>query len=145
MKIQSYTSHIRYYPPHHFVFYPLVLAGLVYTLYKAFSSGTHTSEWLLMSFLLLLIGWLSYMMRQHYALTLQDRVVRLEMRLRYHLLTGQDFGNYEDQLSFGQIAALRFASDAELLSLLEKAVAEKMPPAVIKRSIQNWLPDHSRV
>ena len=94
--------------------------------------------------MLLLITWVSYMMRQHYALNNQNRIVRLEMRLRYYQLTGKRLEQYEQQLSFGQIAALRFAPDEELLPLLERALKEDLSPDAIKRQVVNWQPDEMR-
>jgi hypothetical protein len=85
------------------------------------------------------------MLRQHYAMTLQNRVVILEMRYRYFAITGERLEPLEVELTFGQIAALRFASDGELPALLQRTIAEKLPPDQIKKSIQNWLPDERRV
>jgi len=85
------------------------------------------------------------MLRQHYALTVQNRVVRLEMRLRYYQLTHTRLEDIESKLSFGQIAALRFASDAELPALVDRALQEQLTPDAIKRSIKNWMPDDMRV
>lgn len=85
------------------------------------------------------------MMRQHYALICQNRIVRLEMRLRYYQLTQKRLEAIEDQLSFGQLAAVRFASDEEFVPLLEKAIREKLSPDEIKKAIKNWQPDYMRV
>jgi hypothetical protein len=91
-----------------------------------------------------MITWLSFMTRQHYALGNQDRIVRLEMRLRYYQLTHTQLEQYEGRLSFKQIAALRFASDEELPALLQKALEEHLSPNAIKRSITNWQEDEMR-
>lgn len=85
------------------------------------------------------------MLRQHYALTLQNRMVLLEMRFRYFTLTNQRLELLEDKLNFGQIAALRFASDEELPELIKKAIADGLSGDDIKRLIKNWLPDNRRV
>ncbi len=85
------------------------------------------------------------MLRQHYALGNQNRIIRLEMRLRYYILTQKRFEEIEKQLSKGQVLALRFAPDEELPSLVEKAIRENLTPDQIKKSIRNWLPDHHRV
>jgi hypothetical protein len=85
------------------------------------------------------------MMRQHYALVCQNRIVRLEMRLRYYQITGKRFELIEDRINFKQLAALRFASDEELPGLIDKTLEQNLPPAVIKQSIRHWLPDHMRV
>ena len=98
-----------------------------------------------MAAVIVLIIWLSFMMRQHYALTLQNRIVRIEMRQRYFELTGKRFDPIESNLSFGQISALRFASDEELIPLIDKAVKEKLGSTEIKKLITNWRADHTRV
>jgi hypothetical protein len=146
MKKQGYNNHRRYYPPHHFVFYPAVLVLLALAAHgvQRDEPGNHWL-WIAVGALVLLIGWLSFMMRQHYALTLQNRVVRMEMRFRYYVLTGKRLELLEQQLTFGQVAALRFASDEELPALVERALKEQLSPSEIKKSIKNWLPDYMRV
>jgi hypothetical protein len=101
--------------------------------------------WAAITGLLLLIGWLSFMLRQHYAITSQDRIIRLELRLRYYILTQQRLEPIEQQLRFGQLAALRFASDAELPALVQRALKEQLSSADIKKAIQHWEADHMRV
>ena len=143
--MQNYKNHIRFYVPHHFVFYPLIGVLLALAIRQAFIDEPNSNVWVFISAILLLIGWLSFMVRQHYAMTLQNRVVLLEMRHRYLAITGNRLEPLEVELTFGQIAALRFASDAELPDLLQRTIAEKLPPNQIKKSIQNWLPDNRRV
>ncbi|ULT42478.1 DUF6526 family protein [Niabella defluvii] len=134
MKAQNYKNHIRYYPPHHFVFYPVALILTLWAGYKtAKAEGELQSVWLFITIILVLVIWISFMLRQHYALTLQNRLVRLEMRHKYSMLTGKDFEPIEDKLSFAQIAALRFASDDELVPLVVKTVKENLSPKAIKK------------
>jgi len=79
-----------------------------------------------------------------YITTLQDRIIRLEMRVRtLALLTPAQQASL-GSLDRKRIAALRFASDAELPALLERAVREQMTPDQIKRAVTNWVPDHDR-
>lgn len=146
MKAQNYKNHVRYYTPHHFIFYP-VAAVLVFTAgYKAIKAeGDFQAVWLFITAILALIIWLSFMLRQHYSLTLQNRLVRLEMRHKYSMLTGKDFEPLEAKLSFGQIAALRFAPDEELVPLVMRAVKENLSSTAIKASIINWKADEMRV
>jgi hypothetical protein len=92
----------------------------------------------------ILIGWLSFMLRQHYALGNQNRIIRLEMRLRFYQVTNKRFDPLEQKLTFGQIASLRFAPDEELLGLTEKAINENLSPNEIKKSIKNWQADYMR-
>ena len=145
MAKQNYKNHVRYYPPHHFIFYPLLLVLFSIALYKYFIAGTDKMLWLFVAVSLFLIGWLSFMMRQHYALTIQNRLVRQEMRHKYFVLTGKDLEPLEQKLTFGQIAALRFASDEELVNLIEKTLSEDLQPDAIKKLISNWKADEMRV
>lgn len=145
MKRQSYSNHIRFYYPHHFIFYPacIILIGL--SLKKFTESSSQNTEYLFFAMGFFLMAWLSFMMRQHYGLMVQNRIVRLELRLRYFQLTGKRFELIEDRISFGQLASLRFASDEELPGLTDRTLAENLSPDDIKKSIKNWQPDHMRI
>ena len=85
------------------------------------------------------------MLRQHYALGNQNRIVRLEFRLRYFELFGKPSKQTEDKLSFNQIAALRFADDEEFKVLLDRSIKENIGGDEIKLSITNWQEDNMRV
>lgn len=85
------------------------------------------------------------MLRQHYALLLQDRVIRMELRFRYYVLTQQRLELIEEQLSEAQLFALRFASDTELPELVQRAIHEGLSGNAIKKAITNWKPDYKRV
>jgi hypothetical protein len=145
MKQQNYSNHVRYYAPHHFVFYPLILVFLIASIRAIVKYPEQALLWAAITGIILLIGWLSFMVRQHYGLTNQNRIVRLELRLRYYILTQQRLEPIEQQLSFGQLAALRFASDAELPALIQRAIKEQLSSSAIKKVIINWEPDHMRV
>ena len=80
-----------------------------------------------------------------YALTLQNRIIINEMRNRYFHLTGKTFDEKEQNLKLGQIIALRFAPDNELLSLMDHAIVEKLKAKEIKQQIKNWKGDYIRV
>lgn len=145
MEKQDINNHIRFYAPHHFIFYPVILLLIISAAYYTITDAENRVVFSFITAILILICWLSYMTRQHYALTNQNRTVRLEMRLRYFQLTGKSFDQVESRLSFSQLAALRFASDAELVALIERTLNENLDPKTIKTSIQNWQPDHMRV
>jgi Family of unknown function (DUF6526) len=82
---------------------------------------------------------------RRYTTRLQDRIIKLEMRVRTaSLLTPDQQQRLFGELDNKQIAALRFASDAELSALGERAVREKLPPREIKRAIKTWVPDLDR-
>ncbi len=145
MTTQNFKNHIRFYPPHHFVFYPITLALLASAIYYAINDTPNQKLWMFMSIVIFLIIVLAFMLRQHYALVLQDRIVRSELRYRYFVITNTRFEPMEQLLNDGQIFALRFAPDEELPKLVQRAVAEKMSGNQIKKAIVNWFPDHQRV
>lgn len=145
MKPQQYNNYVRYYPAHHFVFYPLVLLGLVISIRSAMTHPADHWEWVIISAIWVMVIWVSFMLRQHYALTIQNRLVRMEMRFRYYALTQQRLEPLEQQLGFGRIAALRFAPDDELPELVNRALKENLSANDIKKSVKNWLADDMRV
>lgn len=144
MEKQAYKNHIRYYLPHHVFFYLCVLLLTAISANGIFHHNHHL-VWIALTALSLMVGWLSFMTRQHYALICQNRIVRLEMRFRYYVLTGQRLEAIEKQISFKQLAALRFASDGELDELIKRTINEQLSPDDIKKTIIDWQPDYMRV
>ncbi len=80
-----------------------------------------------------------------YALKVQDRVIRLEERLRLSSLCSEPLRSRLPELTEDQLIGLRFASDAEVPKLAERALSEKLSRADIKKAIQTWRPDYWRV
>lgn len=144
MKAQNYSNHKRYYIPHHFIFYPVVLTCAGVSAYRIFHPSGEALIWLAIMGLFLLLAALSFMMRQHYALNNQNRIIRLEVYYRYFASTNKRLDTLEKPLSFSQLAALRFASDEEFVSLAERAIQENLSAAEIKKSIKQWKPDYMR-
>ncbi|MEO6832044.1 MAG: DUF6526 family protein [Chitinophagaceae bacterium] len=142
---QHYGNYIRWYPPHHFVLLPLCLLGIIGSIYGVFYYPERRLEWIAISFAFFLIAFTALILRQHYGLNNQNRIVRLEMRLRYFQLTGKRLELIETQLGFSRIAALRFAPDGELEPLVAAALTENLSADDIKKQIKNWLPDEMRV
>ncbi len=145
MGTQNYRNHIRYYTAHHFIFYPVIISGIAASVVGIFRYKDYTAIWVAITLIFIVIGWLSFMVRQHYSLGNQNRIVRLEMRLRYYQLTQQRLEDIESKLSFSQIAALRFAGDEELPALIQQTLEKNLLPKEIKKSIKNWQPDLMRV
>lgn len=145
MGTQNYNNHRKYYPPHHFVYLPLLLVLEVFGIYKIFNDSEDQIVWILFSLIIFLIFYLAIMVRQHYALGLQNRLVRLEFKQRYFELFNQRSDEVEEKLNFGQIAALRFAYDDEFKELLQKALHENISGDQIKKSIKNWRADLHRI
>ena len=145
MKIQNYDNHKKFYPPHHFIYLPLLAILQMIGIWKIFSDEVNQLSWILFSTVIFLIIYLALMVRQHYALGNQDRIVRLEFKQRYFEIFGKRSDEVENQLNFGQISALRFAYDEEFKILIEKALNEKISGDEIKKSITKWRPDHHRI
>jgi hypothetical protein len=78
-------------------------------------------------------------------LIVQNRVIRLEERLRLHTILPPEERSHIDELSIPQLIALRFASDAELAALVRKTLTQNLEPKAIKQSISNWRGDYDRV
>ena len=145
MKTQNYSNHRKYYPPHHFVLLPLLMILLIIGVVKSFNDVANQLSWILFSIVVFLLLYLAVMLRQHYALGNQNRIIRLEFKQRYFEIFGKRSDEIEEKLNFGQIAALRFAYDDEFKILLEKALKDNISGDAIKKSIKKWKPDFHRV
>jgi hypothetical protein len=84
------------------------------------------------------------MISRVYTTGLQDRIIRLEMRVRGASVLTPEQQRLLQQLTLKQVAALRFASDAEMGALLERTVRDRLAPTDIKRAITSWTPDLDR-
>jgi len=140
---------VRVYPLHHFVLLPLLLVMVIYTIRRYLDVRGDDSEISRLWFSLAAVTTLSFgvlvMLRQHYALTLQDRVARLEVRQRYFELSGQRFATLEKTLTLAQILTLRLAGDHELPALAQAAATQKLTPKDIMAQINDFQPDTMRV
>jgi hypothetical protein len=97
--------------------------------------------WIVMSIVLFMMAEIS----RSQTLRAQDRIIRVEERLRLHALLPSDERAHIDELSIKQLIALRFASDAELPALVRKTLTQNLEPKAIKQSIVNWRGDYHRV
>ena len=139
-KPQSFANHARYDPIFHFFMAPLALFLLIWSIAHAFRHFSNEAlAWVVAAILI----FLALFKARTYALKVQDRVIRLEERLRLANLLSP--GSPLPALTEGQWIALRFASDAECPGLAEKAVANNLKPKEIKQAIQNWRADFFRV
>jgi hypothetical protein len=138
-----------YYPWHHFVLLPLafLMAGYAITRYTKVAGDDDQIArlWFTVAALAVIGLGVLLMLRQHYALQLQDRIARLEVRQRYFEVSGQRFAELEKQLSLKQILSLRLAGDAELPALAQAAATEKLSPKDIQARITDFQFDAMRV
>lgn len=142
--MQNYKNHSRLNPVHHFILTPITAVIFIWSIINVFQddqSLAHKIYFTLTAVILLILGLLA----RSYGLRNQDRIIRVEMRLRYFELTGTSFSSKEKQLRLGQIIALRFASDEELIGLMDRAISENLSGTAIKKAIQNWQGDTLRV
>jgi hypothetical protein len=142
---QNLKNHSRYDPPFHFVIIPLLLLNLIFSIYITvhnWPANQHLHLWgIVMAIVFIMMAGNA----RGAALKAQDRVIRLEERLRLAaLLPAADLGHI-DELTVRQLIALRFASDAELPALVHKTLTQNLEPKAIKETIVNWRPDYHRV
>lgn len=142
--MQNYKNHIRFNPLHHFMLTPLLLVVFIWSVVDLVNSDNASTQQILLVLLSFGAIFMSLVARL-YGLKNQDRIIRLEMRQRYFELTGESFLTKETELRMSQIIALRFASNEELLELMDSAIKEKLSAKEIKQAIKNWQADHMRV
>ncbi|HEY6903108.1 MAG TPA: DUF6526 family protein [Candidatus Acidoferrales bacterium] len=139
---QNFKNHARFVPAFHFFVAPVFLLNIVWSVVRvvrSFSFGTSVS--LLVAIALFLLAFTARI----FALTVQDRVIRLEMRLRMQQTLPPDLTPRIPEFTVSQLVALRFASDAELPDLARKVLQENLTERkAIKALVRNWQPDHLR-
>lgn len=139
---QNLSNHARLDPPYHFVLLPLIVVILAMAVTMVVRHpGSHPIWMLLVSLALVLTA----LKARTNPLKVQDRIIRLEERLRLFRLLPENQRDLIDKLTEPQLVALRFASDAELPALAEAAATKQLAPKEIKKSIQSWRPDFFRV
>ncbi|MCL4837437.1 MAG: hypothetical protein KJ058_05705 [Thermoanaerobaculia bacterium] len=140
---QTYANHGRIVPLFHGGVFGVLVIQLVWSAYRLVRApGGETVLGLLLA--LALLGLFYYARR--FALTVQDRVIRLEMRLRCERLLPPELAERAAALPVAQLVALRFAGDGELEALVRDVVEGRLvAPDLIKRQIRDWQGDHLRV
>ena len=140
--VQNFKNHARAFAPYHYVLVPLVLFNLVWAILSLVKHpSADTGRDVLVAVCLVLLAFVA----RTFALRVQDRVIRLEMRLRLRELLPADIGPRINEFTVGQLIALRFASDAELPALARKVLNEKLKDQkAIKMLIKDWQGDYLR-
>jgi hypothetical protein len=139
---QNFKNHAKFAPPFHFLGVPLLVAYAVWAIMGAVKNPTWGTVMpaLLGVALVLLI----FMLRL-FVLTVQDRVIRLEMRLRMRDLLPPDLIPRIPEFTPGQLVALRFASDRELPALARRVLDDRIQDRkTIKKMVTDWQADHLR-
>jgi hypothetical protein len=146
MAEQNYSNHTRWFPLFHFVVMPLLALNFLCHLIRLFMAPPESGRkilafWVALSIVLILMPFAARLQ----SLTVQNRVIRLEERFRYREVLSSELAEKAKALSLGQMIALRFASDDELPSLVERTLnGEFANPKDIKIAIKDWRSDHLR-
>ena len=139
---QHFGNHVRFLPAYHFVAFPLFFINFCYAAYQAV---VHLSVATVVGFLLAVGLVLLFFLSRTMVVTVQDRVIRLEERLRMRALLPADLQPRIDEFTVKQLVALRFASDAELPALARKVVEGKIEDQqTIKKMVASWRADCQR-
>jgi len=148
-KPQTFANHSRFDPLFHFFVGPVLILGVILALVHFFYHLPHSDfreNFHAFLIILLALALLTMALKERlYALKVQDRVIRLEERLRLSQLLSEPLRSRIPELTEDQLIGLRFASDAEVPKLVERALNEKLSRKEIKKAIQNWRPDYWRV
>jgi hypothetical protein len=139
---QSYSNHVRWVPIYHFFAVPILLVNIGWSVYRLIK--VQSTETVIMTLLALAL-FIVALFGRLFTLTVQDRIIRLEMRLRMASVLPQDLRTRIMEFTPGQLIALRFASDEELPALARKVLDEKIAARKpIKQMVKNWQADDLR-
>jgi len=143
MAEQNYANHVKWVPAFHFFVMPVLVLNLGQSIYRLFHWGLSFDRVVdvLTAAALVVLMFLARV----FALKVQDRVIRLEERLRMERLFPQDLKPRIPEFTPAQLVALRFASDAELSELARKVLNDKIQETkAIKLMVKNWRADYLR-
>src|SRR5437588_3459507 len=139
---QNYENHGRFDPWFHFFLVPIASISLVAAIVNLVRFPRFGSAWLVVIAIASVVA--VFKMRL-YSLKVQDRVIRLEERVRLQQILAEPLRSRVPELTVGQLVALRFASDAELPSLVTRALNEKLSKDDLKKAVVVWRADFFRV
>lgn len=142
MPEQSFENHAKWVPAFHFFVLPVLLINVGFQIYWCVKSFTVSG---VVSVLVAAALFTGMVIARLTALKVQDRLIRLEERLRFERVLPADLHPRIGEFTIDQLVALRFASNSELPELARKVLEEKMKDRKeIKRLIKIWRPDFAR-
>ena len=143
MADQSFSNHAKFAPSFHYASLPAAMVVVVY-LGMQLREGVTVAA--VMALLLALVAFSGLLHARTFALGVQDRLIRLEERLRLGAVLPDDLRESIDQLTTDQLIGLRFAPDAELPGLVPRILSgELVSRKAIKAAIGSWRADHERI
>jgi hypothetical protein len=141
-KLQNFENHVRVVPAYHMFVFGVFLVNVVWRLVQLRYGITFAS---IMNVLMGAAFVVLFFYARIFSLTVQDRVIRLEMRLRMERLLPADLRSRISEFTLPQLVSLRFAGDVELPLLARQVLDEKLNDRKsIKRRIKNWQADFLR-
>ena len=139
---QSFKNHARYVPPFHFFGIPVLIMNAVWSGLRAFRQPAWETVMAALVGVALVV---LFVYVRLFALTVQNRVIRLEMRLRLRELLPPDLLPRIPEFTIAQLVAMRFASDRELPALARRVLDERLQDRkAIKQLITDWQADNLR-
>jgi hypothetical protein len=140
--MQNYANHRQFVPAFHFVALPILMVNLGWQINRLRAGFTGDTALDVATALALVLG---FLMVRAMSLRVQDRVIRLEMRLRLREMLPSEMHHKIAQLSAKQLVGLRFASDGELPSLVNQILKDNITNAdTIKKMVKDWVADDLR-
>jgi hypothetical protein len=139
---QSFKNHGRFDPAFHFVLFFVVILNLVYAGIHLYRQQTISAAWYLV---LSLVVFIPLFKLRTYPLKVQDRVIRLEERMRLQALAPEEWHTQIYRLTEDQLIGLRFAADDEVVELAKQALEENLNRKQIKERIKSWRADNWRI
>ncbi|MFZ0338470.1 MAG: DUF6526 family protein [Terracidiphilus sp.] len=139
---QCLKNHGRLDPPYHFVLLIVLLANLVISIVYVVKHPGFYSAWFVALSVAAILALLKMRM---YPVKVQDRIIRLEERLRLQALAPSEWHTQINRLSEDQLIGLRFAADDEVVELAKQALEHHLTRKQIKERINNWRGDYWRV
>lgn len=139
---QTYANHARLFPLFHYVASPILGLNVLWTAWEAWQAPSVSAVW---AFVVALGLVATLLASRVMALAVQDRVIRLEMRLRLRQILPADLQARIPELSRSHLVALRFASDAELPELVRRVLSGDLKSSTeIKQAVKDWQGDYLR-
>ncbi|HWG22218.1 MAG TPA: DUF6526 family protein [Terracidiphilus sp.] len=139
---QDLKHHGRLHPPYHVVTFFILVANLVFAVSHVIRHFSVWSAWIVV---LSVVVFIPFALIRGYPLKVQDRVIRLEERLRLQALAPAEWHSQIYRLREDQLIGLRFAADDEVVELAKHALEQNLSRKQIKERIKSWRPDYWRV
>jgi uncharacterized membrane protein YciS (DUF1049 family) len=140
---QSFENHAKIVPGYHYTATALLVLPTLYFLFLAVRDFSVER----LAFFLFAVGVIvAALYARLFPLGVQDRVIRLEERMRMERILPADLKTRIGEFTTGQLVGLRFASDQELPDLARRVLDEGISDRkVIKQAVKNWRADHQRI